>query len=164
MDLREPFKSNFIGFLAAVQSAGASTIISATFRPKERAYLMHFAWQIGYKILMPQGIPRFDGVAIEWDHGDDEKSVAAALEMCKGYKLRVMPAIESQHSLGFAVDLNISWAGDLSIAKLDKSIEKISSVPRTGTNPDLAVVAASYGVIKFNAGGVDPPHWSANGR
>lgn len=160
----EPFKSNFIHFLDAVRNAGASTIISATYRPKERACLMHFAWQISHRALRPQGILRFPGVAIEWDHGDDEKSISAATEMCRGYKLKVKPALESQHSLGFAVDLNIGWAGDLSIANQDKSIEKISTIPRTGMNPDLKVVAATYGVIKFNANGEDPPHWSSTGK
>jgi hypothetical protein len=41
---------------------------------------------------------------------------------------------------------------------------QIASLPRTGMNPDLKTVGASYGVIKFVGGASDMPHWSADGH
>lgn len=159
-DLADPFRTNFRNFLAAIHKAGASTIIAATFRPRERAYLMHFCWEIAHKVRKPQGVPSFPGVAIDWDHGDDDASVKAAEAMVKGYKLKVAPALSSQHTLGLAVDLNITWQDNLSVLKMDKTSTIISSIPKTGMNTELWGVGLSYGVEKRAS---DPPHWSSNG-
>ena len=40
--------------------------------------------------------------------------------------------------------------------------DRLDSLPRDGTNVDLAGIGRSYGVIKA-AFGTDPPHWSSTG-
>ena len=69
-DCVEPFRSHLQGFLAALARAGASVRISATFRPPERAYLMHWSWRIATNAVLPQDVPSMTGVEIEWMHSD----------------------------------------------------------------------------------------------
>lgn len=45
-DCSEPFKSALTEFVEAIKAAGANVTISNTFRPPERAYLMHWCWRI----------------------------------------------------------------------------------------------------------------------
>jgi hypothetical protein len=52
-DLDPTFGANVSKFLAALAAAGASVAINATYRPKERAYLMHYAFRIARQGLSP---------------------------------------------------------------------------------------------------------------
>ena len=152
-DLEEPFKANFLEFLRALKEAGASTHIAATFRPVERAYMMRFCYLIKHKQHKPQKVPTQTGVNIEWDHGDDEKSIAAACEMSTGFDIDTLgttPAWNSQHTIGFAVDMRISWKDDLSITQKDGTIKIITTSPKDRMNTELHEVGATYGVIKYN--------------
>lgn len=172
-DCDSPFKDGLSAFIAAMVAAGAKVRISATYRPAERAYLMHWAWKIWKGLADPQKVPAKSGVHIKWDHTDSaghydkKKSVDAAAAMVNGYDisdLGVAPALESQHTLRLAVDMSISWSGALTIQdKAGQSIV-IKSAPSSGMNKDLHAVGASYGVIKYNARGTDKPHWSSNGK
>jgi hypothetical protein len=165
-DLSDPFKSKFKNFHAALISAGASVRIATTFRPKERAYLMHWCYEIAKKNHKPQKIPSMDGVLIEWDHGDDAQSISAASAMLIGFgmqELRIAPALHSMHEKGEAVDMQVTWAGDLDIEQKDGTKKKITTLPRDRMNSDLHEVGQSYGVLKFYLGAKDKPHWSSNG-
>lgn len=169
----EPFKSALASFVAALKAAGATVTISATFRPLQRAYLMHWCYMIVNDDQDPRTVPAMNGVLIKWDHTavdgtySQSASVAAAQAMINGYgmqNLNTAPALFSQHTAGLAVDMNISWSGDLFINKADGIAITITSTPKTGMNSDLAIVGASYGVIKFVGGATDKPHWSSNGH
>lgn len=165
-DLEDPFKANFKAFHSALIAAGASVSIAATYRPKERAYLMHHCWMIKNKYLDPHAIARFPGVPIRWDHETDQESTDAAEKMCRTYHintLKIPPALKSRHTEGYAVDMNISWVGNLTIETFDKKKKIISDSPFTGMNSSLKVVGAGYGVVKFLGGSDDPPHWSIDG-
>ena len=50
-DLAATFAAKVSNFVDAMRAAGAAVRISATFRPKERAYLMHWAWEIGVNLF-----------------------------------------------------------------------------------------------------------------
>ena len=172
-DCAQPFRDNLTAFLAALGAAGASVNIAATLRPRQRAYLMHWCWSIVKQKTDPRAIPPLDGVAIAWAHLDDQgnfdpiASVAAAEDMVEAYGmqgLNVAPALKSNHISGTAVDMAISWDGSLTIKQRDGTGVQIASLPRTGMNPDLKTVGASYGVIKFVGGASDMPHWSADGH
>jgi hypothetical protein len=56
-DLVEPFRTKTKNFISALEAAAASVIIDDTFRPGERAYLMHFAFEIARKNLDPTTVP-----------------------------------------------------------------------------------------------------------
>jgi len=56
-DCTAPFKDGVSAFVAAMVAAGAKVRISATYRPAERAYLMHWAWKIWKGLADPQKIP-----------------------------------------------------------------------------------------------------------
>lgn len=172
-DLVSPFREAAGNFVSALQAAGASVSISATRRPAARAYLMHWAWLIVNSGQDPRTIPAMPGVDIMWDHEnadgtyDGGRSTAAAQAMVDGYgieNLNVAPALNSKHIQGQAIDMTISWTGNLTINDASGSAVTITSAPKSGMNSDLATVGASYGVIKFVGGASDKPHWSDNGH
>lgn len=165
-DLSGQFRSSVEAFIAALTQAGASVIVSATLRPPERAYLMHWSWKI-VNGASPSSVPGMAGVDIEWVHPTSTASVPAAQAMVNAFgmgSLGVAPALNSRHTQGSAIDMSISWRGDLSIVKANGTTEVISSSPRTGMNPTLHAVGAGYGVIKYQGSGLDRPHWSTDGR
>ncbi|MCA9696405.1 MAG: hypothetical protein KC431_02685, partial [Myxococcales bacterium] len=90
-DLEASFRVNVDKFVAALRKAGASVVISATKRPAERAYLMRQSWDISKGAVKPKDVPPRQGVAIEWDHGNDKASVDAAKAMLEGYGLAYRP-------------------------------------------------------------------------
>lgn len=172
-DLTSPFREAVSNFVAALQAAGASVTISATLRPAERAYLMHWSWTIVNTTQDPRTVPSITGVDIKWDHENadgsynSQASTDAAQAMVDGYgiqNLNVAPALNSKHIQGTAIDMTITWSGNLVINNASGTAVTITSTPRTGMNSDLATVGATYGVIKFVGGAADKPHWSNNGH
>jgi hypothetical protein len=59
-----------------------------------------------------------------------------------------------------AIDMKITWTGNLRIRKADGQYLTIASSPRDGTNRDLVEVGKSYKVFHLAS---DPPHWSESG-
>ncbi|MGH6647286.1 hypothetical protein [Aquabacterium sp.] len=121
----------------------------------------------------PTKVPSRAGVNIQWDHLDADgkydsaASLTAAKAMVGSYgmlNLEVPPALNSRHTMKLAVDMSISWSGDLSINDKEGKAVVIKSEPRTGMNADLKSVGATYGVLKFVGGAADKPHWSDNGH
>lgn len=166
--LRPSFQLPVGDFIAALEHAGALVVPNATFRPKQRAFLMETCWLIANGFMEPDKAPSRDGINIEWVHSSKAKSIAAAKAMSHTYGMQTLatkPAGEkSLHCIGEAIDMNISWSGTLTIEQKDGTSVVITSTPRTGMNAELAKVGASYGVIKFYGGAADRPHWSTTGR
>jgi len=181
-DLREPFRSRVIKFLDVLAGARARVQITATLRPPQRAYLMHYAWCIArsWQGTSPAHIPPFHPhhshpfpVDIQWFHHrrdgqpDLLASKNAAQQMVHGFgiaHLGVPPALNSLHVHGEAIDMLISWDGTLAVKDANGRLVEIKSTPRDGTNADLISVGATYGVIHLTHARHDPPHWSINGR
>lgn len=173
--LASPFREAVSKFLDAVKAAGGTVHISATYRPPERAYLMHWSWKIVKTGFDPQQVPSYPGdvIKIKWAHisasgaYDQAASVQGARAMVSGYGingLNVAPALNSRHTQKLAIDMNISWTGTLAINNASGTAVSISSEPKTGMNSELHTVGASYGVIKFVGGSSDKPHWSNDGH
>lgn len=172
-DLAAPFATKATAFIAALRAAGATVSISATLRPANRAFLMHWAWQIVNKAADPQTVPEREGIDIEWAHQDEAgaysrvKSVAGAKAMVNAYgmqNLKISPSITSRHIEGCAIDTTISWAGTLTINNASGTAVIINTEPRTEMNLELHAVGKTYGVIKFLRGDRDKPHWSTDGK
>ena len=166
--LSEPFRSNLNRFVAALTAAHANIGIEATLRPPERAYLMHFSFRIAREGLNPTDVPAKAGLDIQWMHRDAggnpdvAASRAAAEKMVRGYEIVFRPSLNSRHTEGKAIDMVISWQGDLTIADASGAVICIASLPRDGArNTELHRVASTYGVLKLAS---DPPHWSLDGR
>lgn len=170
-DLSEPFKTNATNFLKALADAGATYTINATYRPAQRAYLMHYAYAIARDGMNPASVPAYDGegasVNIDWVHRDAAGKVdraaskTAAEEMVKAYDMAYTAALQSRHTEGHAMDVDISWTGDLSIKNARGRTVVIKSSPRNGAgNEELHAVGRTYGVIKHKT---DRPHWSTDG-
>ncbi len=165
-DLASPFRENVKNFLAALDAAKATVSISATYRPKERAYLMHYAFVIAREGYNPANVPAMAGVDIDWAHRkangriDLDASKNAAEDMVNGYDIVYRPALTSQHTARQAIDMSITWDGSLTIDDARGNENEIKSPPRTGHNSLLAKVGKTYGVVKLVS---DPPHWSSNG-
>jgi hypothetical protein len=133
---------------------------------------MHWSWRIVKQGFDPAKVTAMRGVDIVWAHTSPDgtysrpASIAAAAAMVQSFAighLGVAPALESRHTYGCAVDMRVQWYGELSIADANGKIVKIRSLPRSGMNPELHAVGATYGVIKYNKRGRDDPHWSDTG-
>jgi hypothetical protein len=167
-DLKEPFRSNVNRFLSALRNAGATVDISATLRPPERAYLMHYSFGIAREGLDPATVPAMAGVDIEWVHTgtDGNPSPAAsrnaAEQMVQAYGIVFRPALGSRHTEGNAIDVDISWQGNLTISNAGGKAIPITTTPRTGAgNAALQGIGAGFGVRKLAS---DAPHWSTDGH
>lgn len=169
-DLIEPFRSNTDRFIRALRAGGATVQISATLRPPERAYLMHYAWQIARNKLNANAVPQRAGVNIDWVHrtirttsGADDATASrrAAQQMIDSYQIVSQPALDSNHIRGLAIDMTISWTGELKIKNAAGQLVKITNVPRSGGNTSLHKIGLTYGLRKLVS---DPPHWSYDGH
>jgi peptidoglycan hydrolase-like protein with peptidoglycan-binding domain len=163
-DLAPPFRENVKKFLAALTGAGATFQISATFRPVQRQYLMYWAAKIARGGSTGQNIPPHPGVEIEWWHGSVEASRRAAQEMVDGFGIGGNPVAYPERSLhdeSKAIDMKISWTGNLRIRRADGQYVTITSAPKDGANRDLVEVGKSYKVFHLES---DPPHWSIDGH
>lgn len=161
-DLLPDFRECVGRFLQALKDAGATVTVNATYRPSERAWLMHWCCMIGGGGQDPAHVPALSGIDIDWAHGDDFATAkAAAKAMMAEYGIVYPAALESRHTQRRAIDMTISWNGTLSIRDFDGNMHNIASIPCGGTNPELARVGASFGVVKL---ATDPPHWSQDGH
>lgn len=160
--LASPFRERVQAFQKALIDGGAQTIIAATYRPKQRAYMMHYAAKISRGQISPENVPSMAGVGIEWVHYLRAGSIQGAELMVDEYGIGGNPvALESMHTQKLAIDWNITWEGTLKIKNGSGRIVQIGA-PRNGSsNEALFAVGASYGVYKLDN---DPPHWSSNGR
>lgn len=160
-DCKPPFLDKISKFHQALVESGAQVKISATFRPPERAYLMHFCVKIAKGQIDPRNVPPMAGVNIQWFHGDLARSKAAAQQMVTSYNIKFPPVLRSRHTEALAIDMTITWAGTLNIKDASGAVKAIGA-PRSGeTNTNLHRVGASYGVIKLVS---DAPHWSNDGH
>jgi D-alanyl-D-alanine dipeptidase len=155
-DLNEPFETNCRNFVNSLKASGASVDIAATLRPPERAYLMHYSYRIAKEGLDPAKVPAMAGVDIDWTHGGDKRAaVQAAKEMVAGYGIVYKPALNSRHSQGLAIDMDISNYRGRPFVDGDGNTVKVRN------HDDLVKLGASFGVKKLAS---DPPHWSSDGR
>ena len=154
-DLSPSFRDAVNSFISAITAAGGSVSISATYRPPERAYLMHYAWDIAKGTIKPDRVPAMTGVDIEWDHGNKTKSVNAASAMVRGYSIVHRPSLTTNHAGRTAIDMNVS--GMINKTITDANGKKVTIKKAS----DLHAVGATYGVHKLVS---DPPHWSADGH
>lgn len=178
IDLAPPFRENTERFISALHDAGASVTVSATFRPVERAFLMHWCWRIAKQNFNASNVENHpngtkEGVNIDWAHRDENgqfsqaKSVQAAQKMVNGYGingLHLPPSLTTRHTQRLAIDMSISWSGTLSILDASGQEHEISTHPRDGMNHQLASVGLTYNVRKFVGGAADKPHWSNDGH
>jgi hypothetical protein len=165
-DLIDGFRQGVVAFVQAMSNGGANVRISATFRPPQRAYLMHHCWRIAREGADPRRIPSMPGVDIAWAHTDasgrfdEAASRRAARDMVAAYDMAHRAALRSRHTERRAIDMTISWSGTLNIADARGGAVAIGA-PRGNANPRLHVVGRTYGVIKL---ATDPPHWSTDGH
>jgi D-alanyl-D-alanine dipeptidase len=154
-DLVEPFRTNVNTFFGAIYAAGGTTTISATYRPPERAHLMHYSAKLANGDIRAASIPAKTGVNIEWVHPTEDRSIAAAAAMTAGYSIVYPPALSSKHTRRTAIDVTIhNMIGKMIINATEATV----TISRLA---DLNPVGASFGVIKLVS---DRPHWSDDGH
>ena len=157
------FKEDAKAFVGALRAAGINVSIEATYRPANRAYLMHYAAAICRGEANSNNIPKKEGVLIDWAHldknGKPNPTAAknAANAMRNAYGIGDNPvALNSNHTNGTAMDISISNYSGKSMAHADGTIHKISSFN------DIVRAGASWGIRWFGSG--DKVHWSRTGR
>jgi hypothetical protein len=161
-DLLPAFRDNVLAFISAMKRGGANVSVAATWRPPERAYLMHWCCMLADSGQDPAAIPPMKGVNIDWTCGGSvsiaRKNAAA---MKRGYGIEFPAALVSRHTQRRAIDMTIRWKNALSVRDFDGRLWRINSAPRSGSNSDLIKVGATFGVVKLTS---DPPHWSEDGH
>jgi hypothetical protein len=161
-DLLPDFGDKVRAFLSQMQKAGANVTIADTYRPPERAYLMHWCCMIGGSGQDPAAVPAMAGVDIDWTCGGSIANARnAARQMMTGYQIQFPAALESRHTQRRAVDMTIGWNGTLNITDFNGQSHAIAGDPHNGSNPQLIAAGATFGVIKLVS---DPPHWSDDGH
>ncbi len=161
-DLDPGFRARVEDFIGSLKQAGATVSVGSTRRNAIRAHLMHYCWKVAYGEIDPKDVPKRSGLDIEWDHGDLEKSREAAKEMVNLFGMVHIAALGSNHIIGKAIDMTISWKDVLVMTQPAPLLTRIESLPRTGRNRELHETGATvFGVRKLVS---DPPHWSHNGR
>lgn len=160
-ELAPAFATAVGNFVRALKTGGANVVVASTRRNRLRAYLMHFSWRVASGEIGGADVPLEPEVRIVWDHGDDGASRRAAQEMVDLFGIVHTPSLVSNHVLGTAVDMKISWTQPTKVRDA-RGREVLIDRPRSdAANGDLHAVGATYGVRKLLT---DPPHWSANGR
>ncbi len=160
--LAEPFQSKVRAWLEALAAGGATYTISATLRPPERAYLMHYAGMVANGGTVPAEIPAMAGVAIDWTClGNLAQAKAMAAAMCKGYGIVYPAALASRHTQGLAIDVTIVLPSQpREVPQYKDPDGKIWMLPVHDMDA-LVKFGAAFGVIKLLT---DPPHWSSDGH
>jgi peptidoglycan hydrolase-like protein with peptidoglycan-binding domain len=160
-DLTPPFRDRVLAFQKALVAAGAQTIISATYRPAERAYLMHYAASIDRNEIDPADVPPLAGVPIVWGHYTDAITNQEIAAMVDAYGIGGNPvALQSRHTQRNAIDWNVTWKGTISVKDSAGKVIAIGPPNDSSRNQILFNIGASYGVYKLDG---DPPHWSTDG-
>ena len=149
-------------FISSLKKSIAAISVAATYRPPERAYLMHWCCMIGGSGQDPADVPPMAGVNIDWTCGHSLAAAkSAAKAMMAKYEIQFPAALVSRHTQRRAIDMTIGWQGMLKITDFDGIAHNIASGPKNGSNPELIAVGKSFGVIKLPS---DPPHWSDDGH
>ena len=107
-----------------------------------------------------------ENIPINWIHTDssgnysEKISRAKAMEMKNAYGMKYIASITSNHILGKAIDMTITWIKDIKIK--DKAGKEYILTPNNGAKcKELHDIGATYGVYKLLK---DDPHWSFNGK
>lgn len=162
--LEATFRVNVKAFVAALAAAGGAVEVTSTTRSPERAYLMHYAWEIANGSILPSAVPARAGVDIVWDHTDNKKSKEAAAEMVTRFKMTAGAVLDTKHAPGKAIDMKITWSGTIKVKKKDGTIVDVTFMDDVDKNTTLHDVGRSYGVIKLlSTKKPDRPHWSVDG-
>ena len=162
-DLEADFRKKVKTFVDALKEGGATVNISSTKRNRIRAHLMHYSWKVSRNMIAPDKVPKMEGLDIEWDHGDLKKSRKGASEMVNLFNMAHIASLKSNHIEGKAIDMTITWRGNLTIQVPGRENPVvISTGMRNGNkNRELHKLGREFGVYKLVK---DPPHWSYNGR
>ena len=166
-DLALAFRNAVDAFIDAMTETGIKVRISATYRPVQRSYLMHWCWQIAHKYVQAEDVPPLTGVDINWVHATSAASIEAAKQMVRAFdmgELNTAPALYSLHNEGRAIDMSITWTGTVTVKDANDKLIEVKTSPRSGMNRQLKAIGATYGVHKFIGGARDKPHWSSSGR
>jgi hypothetical protein len=166
-------RTSATNFINALTTGGATVTITATYRPPQRAYLMHYSWRIVNQGLDPTTVPSLAGVDISWVHRtatgavDRPASVAAAGAMVAAFQiapgLTAPPALNSRHTQRRAIDIDIAWTGTLTLNDGNGASVSITTAPRNEQNAALWPVALSFGLAHSQLGQGDAPHYSDDG-
>jgi hypothetical protein len=166
-DLTPPFRDSVRAFLSALRQGGVDVAISATFRPPQRAFLMHWCYRIAVNGLDPAQAERRDDVPIDWVHRrpdgtvDRAASKAAADEMVTGYGLTVLPSLASRHIDARAIDMSITWTGSRTVNDGQGNPVTLPPMNAAGARAALDRIGRSYRVIPLPG---DAVHWSDDGH
>jgi hypothetical protein len=160
-DLRPSFRSGATRMVGSLRAGGADVEITSTLRPAQRAYLMHFSKAI-HEGMSPAAVPKRFDVPIQWVHPKKSDSVAAATAMFNAYGIRGPVALNSNHIVGHAIDMFITFSGSPTIRDGSGKAVRLTG-PNDPDNASVVRLGRTFGVIRGSGISGDPEHWSING-
>jgi len=92
------------------------------------------------------------------DAKDQERDLLGDVGQCSRTN---PPALNTNHTPGKAIDMDITWTGTIKIKKKDGTEESVAFMADVNKNTKLHTVGASYEVKKLTT---DAPHWSHDGH
>lgn len=179
--LKEPFRSNALAFVTALNAGGVKVIYNTTLRPPQRSYLMYYSKMVHDDQISPDKIPPFTPqngdapVNIQWVHTDKKgkpdmnASKKAAIALFKAYGIGSNPVgkpYRSNHNGGEAFDCRFEPAWGIGKTVINKKGMPI----HIKTKADITSIGESYGVKHWSSygeprtGKKDDPHWSKTGN
>lgn len=178
------FKQNVKNFIDMLKTNNIKVYPISTRRPKERAYLFHYCVEIKKGRITPDKVESMNGVDIIWDHGDLNKSKAAAKDMAEAFGLVGPAALDSLHIQGKATDLKMDFSGNsqngintLGYMNNNECIARTIMIDKNEAtfgesakgkkinnirSRELSIAGQDFGVIR--AIDNDVVHWSINGE
>lgn len=161
VDLTVEFARKVAAFIGRLTDAGCTVSIADTYRPPQRAYLMHWCCMIGGAGQDPAAVPAMPGVDIDWTCGGDRvKAKAAAQAMMAGYQIKFPAALASRHTQRRAIDMTIKVPAGATILDCDGHPHHFDAAC-LGTDPRVVAIGKTFGVMKLAN---DAPHWSDDGH
>jgi len=179
---RDPdsFQQRVRRFIQALEDAGATVTVGSTYRSDETQYLMHYAWRIAHGDINPADVPPWPGIDICWDWLNEDgtqdlgASSLGAQELVDAYHMVNYAAKPpySHHRDHLAVDLSISWHGNITVRNVtlpdgtvgNVTLQNGTGIPETDSmNRQLWNLGQRPNFDITHNQGTDWPHWSPDG-
>lgn len=168
LDLAPPFRGDVQNLLQRLIEGRASVDVEATWRPEERAWLMHYAcWVAGFTKdgqffqMESSEVPAHSNIDIDWTCGGDRSTaIEAAKQMVAAYGIVFPASLTSNHIKRLAIDWKVRIANGATIRDAQGHPFSFSGAADQ-TDKRFHAIARTFGVLPLVT---DPVHFSIDGH
>lgn len=156
-DLAPLFAVRATRFIDALTRAGARVHVEATRRSSVRAWLVRNAHAVAVGAIAPADVPPEPQAPVIWDHGDLNRSRAAAGEMAKRLGPEQPYPEGSPHFDGHVISMAVRWSGPIELIDGYGAAHRMYYSSDGSLHPVLQQIGESYGLSKSSV----PPDWAS---